>query len=84
MPHNLMKRRAVLTGNVGIEETDEILQWFRDRAQEKTEVDLSGCEHLHAAILQVLMTVRPRLCSMPADEGLSEWVNSCLNREYGD
>ncbi|MCY0965524.1 hypothetical protein [Parathalassolituus penaei] len=84
MPHKLLKRRAVLSGNVGIEETDEILQWFRDREQEKTELDLSDCDHLHAAILQVLMIARPRLSAMPANASFGEWVGNSLSSGYGD
>jgi hypothetical protein len=82
MAHKLMKRRIQLSDHVGIDETDDILQWFRER--NKTEVDLAKCLHLHSAILQILISAHPRIVAMPIDTGLHDWLNNSLNPYCGD
>jgi hypothetical protein len=42
------------------------------------EIDLSACTYLHTALLQLLLTARPRV-TLPADAGLARWIASLLD-----
>jgi hypothetical protein len=42
------------------------------------EVDLSACTWLHTALLQLLLTARPRLIGLPVDPALARWVAPLL------
>ena len=64
-----LKKHAVLEGVVTVEDTEALLQWLRSR--ENAAVSLARCEHLHAAVLQVLLASRPRLVDAPADPWLA-------------
>ena len=61
-----------LEGTCGVEEADELLQWLNTNPQGK--VNLKGCEHMHAAVLQVLMACQPPLSAEPEDPFLAQWV----------
>jgi hypothetical protein len=50
------------------------------------EVDLSPCTWLHTALLQLLLTARPRMAASPVDPALTRWVAPLLadaSRERG-
>lgn len=64
--------RLVLEGIVTIEETDLLLEAFAEHPD--IVVDLSACEHLHTAPLQLLKFRKTPLLALPAD---SFWVR-CL------
>lgn len=51
--------RAVLEGIAGVEDAEGLMNWLRDQPQ--GVVEMAGCEHLHAAVLQVLLALKPRL-----------------------
>lgn len=40
----------------------------------ESEVDLSGCEDLHAAVLQVLLIFRPTITGLTENAGLASWL----------
>lgn len=40
--------------------------------------DLSGCSHVHAACLQVLMAAGVRVASWPPDAALGAWLRAAL------
>ena len=63
-----LKKHAALEGCVSVEEAEELAQWLR--AQSKPAVHLGNCEHVHAAVLQVLLALRPRLVARPAEPWL--------------
>lgn len=65
-----LQRHAALEGVVTVEEAEGLLQWLR--ARPAPAVHLGRCEHLHAAALQVLLALRPRLVAAPADPWLSK------------
>jgi hypothetical protein len=44
-----------------------------------TQVDLTDCDYLHGAIVQLLMAARPTLVGEPA-EFLSDWVIPLISR----
>lgn len=62
-------KHAVFEGVVTVEDAEELLQWLRSR--EQPAVGLKRCEHLHAAVLQVLLATRPRIVDAPADPWLA-------------
>ncbi len=65
MPITLSERTASLEGVCPIEEAETLLEWLRNTAE--PQVDLAACEHLHAAILQTLLALRPTIAAMSSD-----------------
>lgn len=63
-----LKKHAALEGVVTVEDAETLLQWLR--GQPRPAVHLGRCEHLHAAALQVLMALRPRIVAAPSDPWL--------------
>ncbi|MGY2047273.1 STAS domain-containing protein [Methylobacterium sp. JK268] len=55
-----------LTGHCPAEEAEPLLDALRG-AEPPACVDLAGLDHAHAAVLQVLMALRPTLTGAPAD-----------------
>lgn len=43
-------------------------------------VDWRDCRGAHAAVVQVLMAVKPKLIGPPADARLKDWVASAIRR----
>ena len=70
-----MKKYAALEGVVGVEEAEALQCWLR--AQARPAVQLGLAEHLHAAVLQVLLALRPKLIGAPRDP----WLASVLGLE---
>jgi hypothetical protein len=64
-----LKKHAALDGVVGVEEAETLAQWLQKQAA--PAVHLGKCEHLHAAVLQVLLVLRPRVAAAPADPWLA-------------
>lgn len=64
-----LDRAAVLDGHVSVEDAETLLAHLRTLA--RPAVDLSDCEHVHAAVLQVLLAVRPVLLAPPRDARLA-------------
>ncbi|MCU0951577.1 MAG: hypothetical protein MUC68_11065 [Burkholderiaceae bacterium] len=69
MPIRYLKKHAALEGEVGVEAAEELAQWLR--AQKKPAVHLGKCAHLHGAVLQVLLALRPTLTAAPPDSLLT-------------
>ena len=67
---------AVFIDAIGVEEAEGFLAWIQKR--KKPRLDLSGCTHLHAAQLQVLMAARIPVAAWPRDESLAAWLQSVL------
>lgn len=73
------KSMLKLSGIVSVEEAETLFDWLQRHP--KGKVDLSRCEHLHAANLQVLLAFRPKIHALPADESLAGWLKYSLNSE---
>jgi len=69
MPVQTHPTHLALDGVVGVEDAEPLLQQLREMPL--PAVDLSNCTHLHAAGLQVLLAVRPRLVAPPVDPFLA-------------
>lgn len=65
MPFHLAGTVAVLEGHCSIEEAETLAEALRGLAQ--PQVDRAGCAHLHLAVLQTLLALRPALAAPPAD-----------------
>lgn len=70
------KGTAVVEGVCGPEEALELLEWLRGRKTPR--VNLKACDHLHTAVLQILLAVRPKLTAPPDDPFLAAWVAPLL------
>lgn len=76
MPVTFKKSGAVLRGVCAIEEAEELLAWLGDNP--KGKVNLHGCEHLHTALVQVLMAARPVVSAMPRQGPLADFLAAVL------
>ncbi len=77
MTIQLQTKTARLVDVVTVEEAETLLQWIA--AHPKGKVDLSRCTHLHTAVLQVLMALKPPVSAWPKDEALAAWVGPATN-----
>lgn len=79
MPINLVeydgKSIIKLEGVVSIEEVDQLMELLR--ASPAPPLDLSGCEHLHTAALQLLLMLKPEIAARPA----GNFWNRCLGTD---
>ena len=64
-----LKKHAALEGVVSVEDAETLAQWLL--MQTVPAVHLGKCEHLHSAVLQVLLALRPKLVAAPADPWLA-------------
>jgi len=60
-----LKKHAALEGSVSVDDAETLTQWLLQ--QPAPGVHLGKCEHLHGAVLQVLLALRPKLVAAPAD-----------------
>lgn len=60
-----LKKYAALEGIVGVDDAETLTQWLL--RQGAPAVHLGKCEHLHGAVLQVLLALRPKVTALPAD-----------------
>ncbi|MBF0335898.1 MAG: hypothetical protein HQL40_20035 [Alphaproteobacteria bacterium] len=72
MPIRYEKTTAHFEGACLPDEALALIEWLNVRKSPK--VDLRACEHLHAALLQVLLAARPRIVEPPADPFLARWA----------
>ncbi|MFC0253317.1 hypothetical protein [Massilia consociata] len=63
-------------GPLTVDDAEALLQELAARPGART--DLSGCSHVHAAPLQVLMAARVRVEAWPADAALAAWLRAAL------
>lgn len=79
MPIELSDDRAVLSGVCSVEEAEGLLSWVLQHPD--APVDASDCEHLHSAVLQVLMARRPPIAALPASERLRQVLQALMTAE---
>lgn len=65
-----LKTHAALEGHLSAEEAEGLLAWLRSHP--KGQVHLGRCESLHAALLQTLLAIQPRIKAAPADVWLCQ------------
>jgi hypothetical protein len=69
----------ILEGPCRVEDAEPLLGWLQ--AERGRKVDLAGAEHLHAAVLQVLMALQPTIRGMAGDAFLRDWIVPALTTE---
>jgi hypothetical protein len=74
--------RVELSGRCSIEDAEVLLRHLI--ADPRRGIEWSTCEHLHCAVLQVLLAARPPVSGTPTDAFLSQHIapllQSNLNR----
>ena len=63
-----------LEGVCPVEDAEALLQLLQ--ATPEATLDWTGSKHLHTAVLQVILAVRPRLVGRCGDLWVAEWVNA--------
>ena len=73
-------KAAWLQGVVGVKDAEPLLEWMM--ASDEVTLDLSECQHVHGAVLQLLMATREslryRIVAWPADPHLADWLKGAL------
>jgi hypothetical protein len=69
MPIRYLKRHAALEGQVTAEDAEALVAWLR--AGPGRGVHLGKLVHLHAAVLQVLLALKPPLVAPSPDARLA-------------
>ena len=64
-----LKKHAALEGHVRVDDAEALARWIT--AQPTPAVHLGKCEHVHAAVLQVLLALKPRVVAPPSDATLA-------------
>lgn len=64
-----LKRHAALEGQVSADDAEGLVHWLREQAS--PAVHLGRCDQVHAAVLQVLLALRPRRVAEPRDPWLA-------------
>ena len=55
----------VLDGIVTAEDTDQFVAYLKEYPE--LSLDLSACEHLHTAVLQAILILKPHISALPVD-----------------
>lgn len=77
MPINYSESVAQFSHIVSVEEAEGLLEWLQ--AHPRGGVDLSDCQHLHAANLQVLMAAQPDIRAWPTQADLNAWLRQAFS-----
>lgn len=64
-----LKKHAALEGHVGAEDAEALAGWLR--MQSTPAVHLGKCEQVHAAVLQVLLALQPKVIAAPVEPWLA-------------
>lgn len=64
-----LKKHAALEGHASVEDAEALANWLR--VQKAPAVHLGKCEQVHAAVLQVLLALAPKVVAPPADPWLA-------------
>jgi hypothetical protein len=67
----------LLEGACRVEDAEPLLGWLQ--ADRGLIVDLTDAEHLHTAVLQVLMALRPAFKGIARDVFIREWLTPVLS-----
>ncbi len=70
MAIHYLETHAALEGLVSAEDAEALQHWLQ--AQAAPAVDLSACEDVHAAALQVLLALQPTLQAPPGNRWLAQ------------
>ena len=74
MTMHFKDKKVILTGVVGVEDAETLLQWLQNHP--KARVVFSDCTHVHPANLQVLRAAGVAVSAWPQDQALAQWLRS--------
>jgi hypothetical protein len=77
MPIEFQKKKIRFAGHIGVEEADELLAALQKKSG--AAIDLSDCEHIHPANLQVLLAAKVRIAAWPKNQKLHLALATILN-----
>jgi len=77
MPLLYEKNTVRFVDTCTVDEALEFQEWLG--VAEAPRVDLSACTHLHTALFQILLAVRPKRIGSPVDPFLARWVEPLLS-----
>ncbi|MGN7611812.1 hypothetical protein ACQZV8_06975 [Magnetococcales bacterium HHB-1] len=72
MPMSFTETEALLIDVCTIDEAEQLFEWLLKHPD--GALNLGQCEHIHTAILQILMALRPRVVMAPKNAFLSQPV----------
>ncbi|RAH99008.1 hypothetical protein DLJ53_25620 [Acuticoccus sediminis] len=76
MPIRFLNAMALCEGDCGADEAEPLRAWL---ARRRTSlVDLAGADHVHTAVVQVILAARPIISSEPKDPFLCEVLGPVL------
>ncbi len=64
---------VILEGTCGADDAEPLLQLLQATSQAR--VDWARCDHLHTAVLQVILAARPLLVGPCGDAWVRQWVS---------
>ncbi|HLN24415.1 MAG TPA: hypothetical protein VK558_10560 [Patescibacteria group bacterium] len=76
MPLRFSKTSVVFEEGCAVEEALPLLEFLQ--VHPAARVNLRACTHMHTAILQVLMAVRPKVATLPGEDFLRHWLTPLL------
>lgn len=78
MPINFQNNVAYCSGVCDIEEAESLLEWVLKKR--KPKCDLTELEHMHTAILQVIIAANIELVAAPVDPKLKAILPALIRR----
>lgn len=66
--------KVVLEGNCPVEDAEPLLQLLQSTPG--ASCDLTRCNHLHTAVVQVILAAQPALIGPSADPWVERWIVS--------
>jgi hypothetical protein len=78
MPIQRTDETILLDGVCAVEDAEVLLQQLQAGA---ALIDWSGCTHLHAACLQLLLAAHLPMQGIPANPALARWLTPILHQE---
>lgn len=64
-----LKKHAALEGWITADDAESLGSWLKSQA--RPAVNLAKCEQIHAAVLQVLLALRPQVTAPPVNPWLA-------------
>ena len=76
MPFKFARNAAIAQDTCTVEDALPLLEFLQ--SHRSARIDLGACTHLHTAVLQVLLAVRPPLSALPREAFLARWLSQAL------
>jgi hypothetical protein len=77
MPVQRRGKIIKLIGNIGVEDAEIVYAQYEQQLFQK--VDLQQCEHLHSAVLQLLLQFQLPIHRLPQQQGLADWISCSVS-----